>query len=42
MRLHREVLDMVAAQPLLSGLSLKELWFIVAVGTPVDIETGYV
>jgi CRP/FNR family transcriptional regulator, cyclic AMP receptor protein len=42
MRVPPEVLDMLAAQPLFSGLSQKELRSIVALGTPVDIKTGYV
>lgn len=42
MRIPHEVLDMLAVQPLFSGLSQKELRSIVALGTYVEIKAGYV
>jgi CRP/FNR family cyclic AMP-dependent transcriptional regulator len=42
MRIPPEVLEMLSAQPLFSGLSQKELRSIVALGTSLDIKTGHV
>jgi CRP/FNR family transcriptional regulator, cyclic AMP receptor protein len=42
MRISAEVLEMLAAQPLFSGLSQQELRSIAALGTPVDIKAGRV
>jgi hypothetical protein len=41
-RIPTEILEMLSAQPLFSGLSQKELRSIVALGTSVDIKTGHV
>ena len=42
MRIPREVLGMLEARPLFSGLSQKELRSIAALGTTLEIEAGYV
>lgn len=42
MRIPPEVLKMLSAQPLFSGLSQKELRSIVALGTYMEIKQGYV
>ncbi|MGP0029070.1 MAG: Crp/Fnr family transcriptional regulator [Acidimicrobiales bacterium] len=42
MRIPREVLDMLAAQPLFTGLSQKELSSVAALGTTLDFKPGYV
>jgi CRP/FNR family transcriptional regulator, cyclic AMP receptor protein len=42
MRIPAEVLDMLSAQPLFFGLSQKELWSVVALGTCLEIKTGHV
>jgi CRP-like cAMP-binding protein len=42
MRIPREVLGMLEARPLFSGLSQKELRSIAALGTTLEIKAGYV
>ncbi len=42
MRIPPEVLELLASQPLFSGLSQKELRSVVALGTYVEIKKGYV
>ena len=42
MRIPREVLGMLEARPLFSGLSQKELRYIAALGTTLEIKAGYV
>ena len=42
MRIPREVLDMLAAQPLFSGLSKNELRSVASLGTPVEFKSGRV
>jgi CRP/FNR family transcriptional regulator, cyclic AMP receptor protein len=42
MRIPAEVLDMLAAQPLFSGLSQKELRAVASLGTPADFKAGRV
>ncbi len=42
MQIPSEVLDMLAAQPLFSGLARKELRSVASLGTPVDFEPGTV
>jgi CRP/FNR family transcriptional regulator, cyclic AMP receptor protein len=42
MRIPREVLGMLEARPLFSGLSQKELRSIAALGTTLDVEAGSV
>jgi|SRR5271154_2724862 len=42
MRIPPEVLELLAAQPLFSGLSQKELRSVVALGTYLEIKPGHV